>query len=51
MDTVRAGDISVDVTSRLNALKVSEPPRRAPGVMVPDVKTLIERLKVEAKVL
>ncbi|MBY4859813.1 electron transfer flavoprotein subunit beta/FixA family protein, partial [Burkholderia contaminans] len=28
-----------------------EPPKRAAGVMVPDVKTLVEKLKTEAKVL
>jgi hypothetical protein len=32
-------------------LKVAEPPTRSAGVKVPDVKTLVEKLKTEAKVL
>jgi len=32
-------------------LKVSEPPRRAAGIKVPDVATLISKLKTEAKVI
>ncbi|MDG0022629.1 electron transfer flavoprotein subunit beta/FixA family protein, partial [Trinickia sp. Y13] len=32
-------------------LKVAEPPKRSAGVMVPDVQTLVEKLKTEAKVL
>ncbi|CAM2342511.1 hypothetical protein BVIET440_500002 [Burkholderia vietnamiensis] len=41
----------MDVTPRLKTLKVAEPPKRAAGVKVPDVKTLVEKLKTEAKVL
>ncbi|MFX1766366.1 electron transfer flavoprotein subunit beta/FixA family protein [Paraburkholderia sp. A1RI-2L] len=51
LDIVKVEDFSIDVTPRLKTLKVSEPPRRAPGVMVPDVNTLIEKMKIEAKVL
>src|SRR6195952_4516594 len=36
---------------RLKTLKVAEPPKRSAGVMVPDVKTLVDKLKNEAKVL
>ncbi|HIA2343084.1 TPA: electron transfer flavoprotein subunit beta/FixA family protein, partial [Burkholderia contaminans] len=50
-DIVTPGDLGVDVTPRLKVLKVSEPPKRAAGVKVPDVKTLVEKLKTEAKVL
>src|SRR6202140_2471256 len=35
----------------LKPLKVVEPPKRSAGVKVPDVKTLVEKLKTEAKVL
>jgi electron transfer flavoprotein beta subunit len=30
---------------------VTEPPKRAAGVKVPDVKTLVKKLKAEASVL
>ncbi len=48
---VKPADLGVDVTPRLKTLKVAEPPKRSAGVMVPDVKTLVEKLKTEAKVL
>src|SRR6516164_5559002 len=44
-------ELGVNVAPRLKTLKVVEPPKRAAGVMVPDVKTLVEKLKTEAKVL
>ncbi|SAL06951.1 electron transfer flavoprotein subunit beta [Caballeronia calidae] len=43
--------LGVDVTPRIKTLKVSEPPKRSPGVMVPDVKALVEKLKNEAKII
>ncbi|MEX3790823.1 electron transfer flavoprotein subunit beta/FixA family protein [Paraburkholderia sp. BR14374] len=51
LQTIRPEDLGVDVTPRLKTLKVAEPPRRSAGVTVPDVKTLVEKLKTEAKVL
>ncbi|WP_024302932.1 electron transfer flavoprotein subunit beta/FixA family protein [Pseudogulbenkiania sp. MAI-1] len=51
LDTVKPEDLGVDVTPRLKTLKVEEPPKRAAGIIVPDVKTLVEKLKTEAKVL
>ncbi|MEX3982555.1 electron transfer flavoprotein subunit beta/FixA family protein [Paraburkholderia sp. EG287A] len=51
LDTVKPEDLGVDVTPRLKTLKVSEPPKRSAGVKVADVKTLVEKLKTEAKVL
>jgi electron transfer flavoprotein beta subunit len=51
METLKPADLGVDVTPRLKTLKVGEPPQRAAGVKVPDVKTLVEKLKTEAKVL
>jgi len=41
----------VDVTPRLKTLKVSEPPKRGAGIKVPDVATLVDKLKNEAKVI
>jgi electron transfer flavoprotein beta subunit len=51
METLKPADLGVDVTPRLKTLKVAEPPQRTAGVKVPDVKTLVEKLKTEAKVL
>ena len=51
LETLRPEDLGVDVTPRLRTLKVSEPPKRSAGVKVADVKTLVEKLKAEAKVL
>ncbi|MFC6139429.1 electron transfer flavoprotein subunit beta/FixA family protein [Paraburkholderia silvatlantica] len=51
LETVKPEDLGVDVTPRLKTLRVCEPPKRSAGVKVPDVKTLLEKLKTEAKVL
>ncbi|WP_042299921.1 electron transfer flavoprotein subunit beta/FixA family protein [Paraburkholderia kururiensis] len=51
LETIKPEDLGVDVTPRLKTLKVAEPPKRSAGVKVPDVKTLVEKLKTEAKVL
>jgi electron transfer flavoprotein beta subunit len=49
--TMKPEDLGVDVTPRLRTLKVSEPPRRSAGVKVPDVGSLVAKLRNEAKVL
>lgn len=41
----------VDVAPRLSVSKVSEPPKRSAGIKVPDVATLVDKLKNEAKVI
>jgi electron transfer flavoprotein beta subunit len=51
LETIRPEDLGVDVKPRLKTLKVAEPPKRSAGVKVPDVQTLVEKLKTEAKVL
>ncbi|WP_321814037.1 MULTISPECIES: electron transfer flavoprotein subunit beta/FixA family protein [unclassified Paraburkholderia] len=51
LETIKPADLGVDVTPRLTTLKLAEPPRRSAGVKVADVKTLVEKLKTEAKVL
>ncbi|MCS6766727.1 MAG: electron transfer flavoprotein subunit beta/FixA family protein [Candidatus Protistobacter heckmanni] len=51
LDTVKPEDLGVDVAPRLKTLKVAEPPKRSAGIKVPDVKTLVEKLKNEAKVI
>ena len=49
--TFKPADLGVDVSPRLKTLKVSEPPKRGAGIKVPDVATLVDKLKNEAKVL
>ncbi|MCK9261312.1 MAG: electron transfer flavoprotein subunit beta/FixA family protein [Azoarcus sp.] len=51
LETIAPADLGVDVTPRLKTLRVGEPPKRSAGVMVPDVATLVEKLKNEAKVI
>ena len=51
LDTLKPEELGVDVAPRLKTLKVSEPPKRSAGVKVPDVATLVEKLKNEAKVI
>jgi electron transfer flavoprotein beta subunit len=43
--------LSVDITTRIKTLKVSNPPQRSAGIKVPDVATLVAKLKNEAKVI
>jgi electron transfer flavoprotein beta subunit len=51
LETLKPADLGVVVTPRLKTLKVGEPPRRSAGIKVPDVATLVTRLKNEAKVI
>jgi electron transfer flavoprotein beta subunit len=51
LDVVKPADLGVDVAPRLKTLKVTEPPKRGAGVKVPDVATLVAKLKNEAKVI
>ncbi len=43
--------LGVDVTPKLTVVKMSSPPPRKAGIKVPDVATLIAKLKTEAKVI
>ena len=51
LDTVTPADLGVDVSARIKTLKVVEPAGRKAGIKVPDVATLIAKLKTEAKVI
>jgi electron transfer flavoprotein beta subunit len=51
LDTVTPADLGVDASPRLKTLKVVEPPARSAGIKVPDVATLVDKLKNEAKVV
>jgi electron transfer flavoprotein beta subunit len=51
LEMLKPSDLGVDVAPRIKTLKVSEPPKRGAGVKVPDVATLVAKLKNEAKVI
>ena len=51
LDTVKPEELGVDVTPRLKTLKVSDPPKRGTGIKVPDVATLVDKLRNEATVI
>ena len=51
LETITPEDLGVDVTPRIKTLKVAEPAGRQAGVKVPDVATLVDKLKNEAKVI
>ena len=44
-------DLGVDVTNRIQQLKVEEPPKRKGGIKVKNVAELVSKLKNEAKVI
>jgi len=43
--------LGVDVTPKVQVLKMASPPPRKAGIKVPDVATLVEKLRTEAKVV
>lgn len=51
LDVIPVADLGVDIAPRLVTLRVTEPPQRKAGIKVPDVATLISKLKLEAKVI
>ncbi|MGM0421893.1 MAG: electron transfer flavoprotein subunit beta/FixA family protein [Pseudomonadota bacterium] len=51
IDMQKAADYDVDLTPRVETLKVTEPPKRTGGVMVDSVEDLVDKLRNEAKVI
>ncbi|WP_025916834.1 electron transfer flavoprotein subunit beta/FixA family protein [Herminiimonas sp. CN] len=51
LETIKPEDLGVDVAPRIKTIKVSEPPKRSAGIMVPDVAALVSKLRNEAKVI
>jgi electron transfer flavoprotein beta subunit len=51
LDVMKPSDLGVDTAPRIKTLKVAEPPKRGAGIKVPDVATLVDKLKNEAKVI
>ena len=51
LDHFKPEDLGVDVAPRIKTLKVTEPAKRSAGIKVPDVATLVDKLKNVAKVI
>ena len=51
LEVLKPGDLGVDVKPHLKTLKVVEPAKRSAGIKVPDVASLVDKLKNEAKVI
>lgn len=51
LSTVTPESLGVTITPRLTVVKMAEPEKRKGGIKVPDVETLIDKLKNEAKVI
>ena len=51
LDIFKPEDLGVDVSPRIKTLKVAEPAKRSAGIKVPDVATLVDKLKNVAKVI
>lgn len=51
IETTNPQALGVDITPRLKTLKVAEPTARKAGVILPDIATLVDKLKNEAKVI
>ena len=51
IDIKTAVDLGVDISPRIEQIKVEEPPVRQKGVIVSDVAELVQKLKHEAKVI
>ena len=51
MEQMVAKDLGVDITNRIQQIKVEEPPKRKGGIKVSSVAELVSKLKNEAKVI
>ncbi len=51
IEEIAASDLGVDVSPRLEQIKVEEPPKRKAGIKVANVAELVQKLKNEAKVI
>jgi electron transfer flavoprotein beta subunit len=51
LELLKPDALGVDIRPRLKTLKVEEPPKRKAGAKVPDAKTLVAKLRNEAKVI
>ena len=51
IEQLNANDLGVDISNRIQQIKVEEPPKRKAGIIVANVAELVSKLKNEAKVI
>ena len=51
IEKINVSDLGIDITPRVQQLKVEEPPKRKAGIKVANVAELVQKLKNEAKVI
>ena len=51
IEELNASDLGVDISAKIQQLKVEEPPKRKAGIKVSSVAELVQKLKNEAKVI
>jgi len=51
IEQINVSDLGVDITSKIQQIKVEEPPKRQAGIKVSSVAELVQKLKNEAKVI
>lgn len=51
IEQLNISDLGVDITPRVQQIKVEEPPKRKAGIKVANVAELVQKLKNEAKVI
>jgi electron transfer flavoprotein beta subunit len=51
IEQMNASDLGIDITPKIQQLKVEEPPKRKAGIKVSSVAELVQKLKNEAKVI
>ncbi|MDC3166679.1 electron transfer flavoprotein subunit beta/FixA family protein [Candidatus Pelagibacter sp.] len=51
IEEINVSDLGIDITPRIQQLKVEEPPKRKAGIKVANVAELVQKLKNEAKVI
>ena len=51
IEQINASDLGVDISSKIQQIKVEEPPKRQAGIKVSSVAELVQKLKNEAKVI
>ena len=51
INEIKVNDLKIDITQKLEILKVEEPSKREAGIMVKTVEELFDKLQNEAKVI
>ena len=51
IDILDINELSLDLKKRVEILEVNAPPERKPGIVEPDIDSLVDKLKNEAKIL